>query len=199
MRPQRPATVGRSTKPAVGILAVLLAATTSIACSGAYVALDDSALVTWPDTEASPTRPSMPRGPVPGASDATAAETGVGLEPNAAADAAADAAVLGCVEPEPNDDPTKAPLLPSSFTCGRLSDAADVDYFARRTVAGERAIRIVSPAGPAGDALAVTVQANGDTFVLGRDDKLLVAVGVTYTFQVRSMSNLPTAYGILVE
>ena len=112
-----------------------------------------------------------------------------------------DASPMGCVEPEPNGDPATAPQLPLNFTCGRLSDDRDADYFVRTAAPGDRTLRIVAPTGAGGDSLVVTatIQGGGSSFALGRNDILGLTSGVRYLFQVRSLTNTPTAYGILVE
>ncbi len=177
-----------------------------MACSGAYPAIDDDPLVTSDDPYRLVVLP--PATQVPSGSERSDSSSDGGVAPDAAKttdgggsfDAAVDRQATGCVEPEPNENPATAPMLPLNFTCGRLSDGADVDYFVRTTAAGEQAFRVVSPAGPAGDALMVTIQATGgSTITLGRDDTVVLPVGVKCSFQVRSITATPTSYGILVE
>ena len=202
----------RKTERSFRPISILLAAAPSLAttaflmaCSGAYTAIADDPLVTSDDPYRLVVLP--PATQVPSGSESDARSDG-GVAPDAAKttdaagsfDAAGDGQTKGCVEPEPNENPTTAPLLPPNFTCGRLSDGADVDYFVRTTAAGEQTFRIVSPPGPAGDALMVTIQAPGvGTITLGRDYTVVLPVGVKCSLQVRSITATPTSYGILVE
>lgn len=204
MRPRTKKTASQGARrPLLTSLFGLLVVCASMACSGAYTAADDSELVTFPDR--TPSTNSGPLGPpvLPrdeSTSDAgVASEAGTGTSIDAAKDAPSDASAMGCLEPEPNDNPAAAPVMPNPFTCGRLT-TGDVDYFIRVAAPGERVVRIVSPAGPAGEDLSVTVRFNGSTLVLGRGDTMLgVTQGVKYTFEVRSVSNTSTSYGILFE
>ena len=210
----------RKTKRSFGPISILLAAAPSLAtaafllaCSGAYPAIADDPLVTSDDPYRSVVLP--PAIQVPSGSERSDPSSDGGVASDAAKttdavanttdaggsfDAAADRQATGCVEPEPNENPTTAPVLPLNFTCGRLSDGADVDNFVRTTAAGEQTFRIVSPPGPAGDALMVTIQASGGaTAALWRGDTFSLPVGVKCSIQVRSMTATPTSYGILVE
>ncbi len=206
--PAKPATL---TKRLFGGLSIILGAVLLTACSGAYLTVDDSPLVTTPDRSVGLTpvtqAPSSLASSAPSPPSPSSADAGASLEAgtrDASVDgspaSALDAAPMGCVEPEPNGDPSTAPQLPLSFTCGRLSDDRDVDYFQRTTAPGDRTLRIVAPAGAAGDSLVVTATLQGGTSCsLGRNDILVLASGARYLFQVRSLTNTPTAYGILVE
>ena len=213
MRPRMNATTAKPaklTRPLLAGLSGIFGAALSIACSGEYPAIGDAPLVTSPDRSvslspvtqvpASPTR-SVPSPDAGLALDPGTKDGSVGGSVDASPDATLDASPIGCVEPEPNGNPITAPQLPNNFTCGQLSDGVDVDYFLRTTVPGDRTIRVVAPAGPAGDALVVTVtvQGGGSSYILGRNDTLVVSAGVRFLFQVRSMTNSPTTYGILVE
>jgi hypothetical protein len=185
-----------------------LLCTLAAACSGAFIGEsriladgggleggpnDDSALL--PDGARSEAG-QFTDGRAP--TDARAPDATSDATADANADAAADA---GCVEPEPNGTEATAPQLPLNFTCGILKDVADLDYYTRTAVAGDRAFRIVTPGGAFDNDLMVTVRLGGTTVVFSGGDTLSnPTVGTKYTFEAKlvgAKTNVP--YGILVD
>ncbi len=197
---------GASMKSAAINTLTLLSLCLGVACSGPFVSLDEDApLVTYPDPS-STVRPPVRVPPYSPTDDGPRGDGGSYPDGNgnkdgqseASVDAALDRLTPGCVEPEPNGSATTALTLPFNFTCGRLSDGADVDYFVRRAAPGETAYRVLAPGDTAGASLVVTVSHNGSVFVLGRNDTFVATAGEQYLFQVRSADQLATDYGILV-
>ncbi len=192
--------MSRRALPFVALLPMFAAA-----CSGAFIGDVSLVLADGGGLEGGPNDGSatLPDG-APEASQPTDGRAPTDARPltDAASDADADAdADAGCVEPEPNGNEATAPQLPLNFTCGVLSNLTDFDYYTRTTVTGDRAFRIVTPAGAFDTDLLVTVKYGGTTLVLsGGDTVSNPTVGARYTFEVRlaaAKTNVP--YGILVD
>jgi hypothetical protein len=150
-----------------------LATVTLMGCSGAYIAVGDSA-----------------KGDV--RADGGSALDAATTDPNL------DARALACVEPEPNDEPKDAPTLPENFLCGSVSKD-DFDVFNSTAKEGDLFVRFDSASSTA--TLAVLSIVDGGYNPVGEissGDAFALVFGKSYVFGVSTTSSAATSYSILI-